>query len=361
LRILLFSDLHLHTWKYGSKVTPEGYNSRALYQFAVLNQIGNYAFDRGIQHVFFLGDLFHTHSQIPTQALSLAHNAFWWFKHKFNLETHFLVGNHDMVDKEGKIHSIGWLREYGTVIESQTTFHISGPVTMEKHGLFRDVKLTIHALPYTEDQETLNKFLADTPPGAIILMHQGIMGVPMGSGFVINEILSPELIPEQCKHAFTGHYHAHRKVNDKLTVVGSPTQLTWADVGDARGWVVYDTDTNTVEHVESSAPHFRVLDMEGGNYLPGGLPGHVTVESDFIRVVNWKGDRDELRSQLQSAGAAAVEFELDQILKPGHEEFKKASFSIEPILAEYDKLEMTDRRKTIGQLIRDQKYETSKI
>lgn len=345
MKILLFSDAHLHTWKYGSKITPEGYNSRLVRQFGVLNMIGTYAYENDIENVFFLGDLFHTHSQVPTQALSLAHNAFWWFKHKFKLNTTFLVGNHDMVDKAGRIHAIGWLREYGNVIEEQTTFTIGNQ--------------KFHALPYTEDETKLNEFLSETPNGAIILMHQGVAGIPMGSGFVINEMLNSEMIPEQCKHAFTGHYHTHKKVHDKLTIVGSMTQLTWADVGDARGWVVYDTDTNEVIHIEQTyAPEFRILDMENATYLAGGLPPTVPIDGNFIRVINWKGDRDELRKQLLDSGADAVEFELDRALKPDTDLFQAADFSIEPILKKYDEMTMTNRRQEIGRQIRDFSYET---
>lgn len=344
MKILLFSDLHLHTWKYGSKITPEGYNSRLIRQYGVLNQIGNYAFDNDIKHVFFLGDLFHTHSQIPTQALSLAHNAFWWFKHKFNLQSYFLVGNHDMMDREGKIHSVGWLREYGTVIEKQTTFKIDNQI--------------FHALPYTEDEEKIKNFLSEILPGAIVLMHQGVAGIPMGSGFVIDEVLSPEMIPEHCKHAFTGHYHAHKCVNEKFTVIGSPMQHTWGDVGDARGWIIYNTETNEVKQIQQTvASEFRILDLEGASYLAGGLPINVPIQANFIRVINWKGDRDELRKQLIEAGAEAVEFELDKSLKPDTNIFQSANFSVKPILDGYDKMKMTKRRKEIGKQVRDLSYE----
>lgn len=338
----------MHTWRYGATITEHGYNSRLLFQYKVLNDIAQYATANDIKHIFFLGDLFHTYSQVPTQVLSLAHNVFWWWKNQFNLDAYFLVGNHDMLDKkQGKIHSIGWLREYGTVIEEPCTFQVAGQ--------------TFHAMPYTEDAEKLHDFLQETPNGAIILLHQGVVGVPMGSGFVIDEILHPDLIPEQCKHLFTGHYHMHKKVNDKLTIVGSTMQLTWADVGDARGWVVYDTDTNEVEHVQSNAPEFRVFDMNDVSYLPGGLPPHMPVQNNFIRVVNWKGDRDELRETLKSQGAASVEFELDESIKPGTNLFKKADFSIEPIVKQYDEMEMPKRRKEIGKQIRDFSYETNKI
>ena len=55
-----------------------------------------------------------------------------------------------------------------------------------------------------------------------------------------------------------GHYHAHQKVSKRTWYAGSTDTFSYADSPEAaKGLVVIDTDTGTVEHVEN--PHERPL------------------------------------------------------------------------------------------------------
>ncbi|MHA2377599.1 MAG: hypothetical protein ACXAB9_15715, partial [Candidatus Thorarchaeota archaeon] len=70
-RFIIFSDLHLHLWTYGSKLVA-GRNQRLLDQINVLHQMFEYAEERGINNVFFCGDFFHTHGNLKTEVLDAA-------------------------------------------------------------------------------------------------------------------------------------------------------------------------------------------------------------------------------------------------------------------------------------------------
>lgn len=341
MKILIFSDLHLHTWKYGSYITDSGYNSRLLSQVNVLDQINKFADTNNIDHILFGGDLFHTHSSIPTQALSAAVQCFAMMSNKKIIA---LLGNHDMSNKAGNIHSLQWLREYATVVEWSSTIEFGESV--------------IHALPYTESEEELQTHLKNTPRDSILLLHQGVAGVPMGSGFVINEMLRPDMLDKvHCKAAFAGHYHTHKIVNEKLTVIGSPMQHTWGDVGEARGWIVYDTNTGVSKHYQSIAPEFRILDCGQSNIALGGAPPHFPIQNNFIRLINWIGDRDEIRQILKTQGAASIEFELSRDLRKEGTDIPvpEKEFDIETLVKEYENLPMTKQCKDIGKAIREGK------
>ena len=281
MRILIFSDIHLHNWHYGSTLV-DGMNSRLLDGANVLNQIAEYCKTNTIDYVVFGGDLFHEHGKINAAVLKVAWEGIRNIL-KHTGEMFLLVGNHDTSDKSMAVHAMHWLESFDqcTVIHKPT-----------HHYLFS-------ALPYTEDKDVLTKFFRDA--GQICFTHQGMSGVPIGSGFLINEIMTPSMIPSTVQRLFTGHYHKHTRVSDQVTVIGSTMQLTWADEGDKRGFLVYDTAIGSIEQIESKAPKFVTIDIN--NYT------QEQVSSNFVRVKGVSAaESEDVRKQLTEAGARSVEF-----------------------------------------------------
>ena len=120
MRFIVYSDLHLHCWSYGSKLI-EGRNSRLLQQIDVLNQMKKYAVQHGIRDIFCCGDVTHTQGRTDAEVLMAGHEVFsgisadgikqWW-----------IPGNHDYKDRAGTIHSLSWLKELGALVEKQEFF-----------------------------------------------------------------------------------------------------------------------------------------------------------------------------------------------------------------------------------------------
>lgn len=312
MKILIFSDIHLHNWHYGSTLI-NGMNSRLLDGANVLDQIADYCKTNTIDYVVFGGDLFHEHGKINAAVLKVAWEGIRNIL-KHTGEMFLLVGNHDTSDKSMAVHAMHWLESFDqcTVIHKPT-----------HHYLFS-------ALPYTEDKDVLTKFFRDA--GQICFTHQGMAGVPIGSGFLINEIMTPGMIPSTVKHLFTGHYHKHTRVSDQVTVIGSTMQLTWADEGDKRGFIVYDTTTGEIEHIESKAPKFVTIDTDAV-----GARGHNPFEGNFIRVVGATHNVDAIRTHITEAGARSVEFIQN---KEEHTTLKPLTtcngFHLPSLVAEYE-------------------------
>ena len=282
MKILIFSDLHLHNWQYGSTLV-NGMNSRLLDGANVLNQIAEYCKTNPIDYVVFGGDLFHTHGKIDAAVLKVAWEGIRNII-KHTGEMFLLVGNHDTSDKSMAVHAMHWLESFDqcTVIHKPTHNHL------------------FSALPYTEDITVLKDFFRDA--GQICFTHQGMAGVPIGSGFLINEIMTPSMIPSTIKHLFTGHYHKHTLVSDHVTVIGSTMQLTWADEGDKRGFLVYDTATGSIEQIESIAPKFVTVDWDA-------LTDIGPCENNFVRVINYaRYNQEATRVDIMESGARSVEF-----------------------------------------------------
>ena len=336
MKRLIFSDLHLHTWSYGATITEAGYNSRLWAQKLALDEMLAYAKEHQIDYAYFLGDLFHTHGQVPTQALSIA--ADFFRKLRAQCSVRAIVGNHDMANKAGNIHALEFLR-HG-----------------ELAGKWFDGGVNVYGLPYTEDEDKIKQFMDICGgTGGIVLLHQGVANVPLGSGYIIDERLKPEMIPDNCV-AFTGHYHFHRRVSQNLTVVGNLTGLNWSDANQPKGFVIYDDATGEIEHIEqTAAPNFVSFDGKQfrGNY-------EHPIAGNFLRL-NYPvamDDQEEIRKNYLAEGALTVEFpqlltdqEETATMKAGDE------LTIEHLVEAFERKDMNKRRREVGVDLREDNYE----
>lgn len=244
MRLVVYSDLHLHCWKSGATIV-DGRNSRLLDQQKVLEQIKQYCIQNEIEHLVCCGDVFHTQGKVDSEVLTVAWDSFLSI-HDGGIKQYWLVGNHDQKDKAGRIHSMPFLEELGTVVDS---WYID-----ENHGWV--------FLAHTHDKERLEWAFRNTG-GFTFFIHQGVSQVPMINGYMIDEIFKPEMVPSCARHVFSGHYHSFNRVNDKITIPGSPMQLTWADRGQKRGWLdvtIPEAGPLEIKHIESDCPKFPEFD-----------------------------------------------------------------------------------------------------
>ena len=197
---LIFSDLHLNTFAYGAHVTEEGFNSRLWQQWLAIEEMINDAEDQGCKFAYFCGDLTHTHGQVQTQVQVIATRLFKELRNR-GIKIRAIPGNHDMYDRRGTIHSLSFLADE------------------EISGSWVDEDQRVLALPYTTDEGVLKRFLSKAAGGGestLLLLHQGVSGLALASGFVLDERLTPDMIPDNCR-AFAGHYHQHAAVRPNLT------------------------------------------------------------------------------------------------------------------------------------------------
>ncbi|KKK65167.1 hypothetical protein LCGC14_2976870, partial [marine sediment metagenome] len=213
----------------------------------------------------------------------------------------------------------------------------------------------ISLLPYTEDKAVMKQFFKDVAKngeGISCFMHQGISNVPMGSGFLINEILTLDMIPDEIKHVYTGHYHKHTKVSDNATIIGSTMQLNWSDEGDTKGFLIVDTETGKIEQIESNAPRFVTYDMITA--LRPDRKRSVLVEGNFVRVTSYEDRfKDDIREELTGAGARSVEFVAHQVdVKRLQTPCGDDEFHLPSLVADYIKQQdVSEDRSKIGKEI----------
>lgn len=293
---VVFSDLHLHQWQYGSTIV-HGRNSRLVQQTKVVQSLHKYCLERDINEVVFCGDLFHT-STITAEVSKAAYEAFYPF-YRDGFRMWFIVGNHDQVSRTGGTHALDWFRYTGTVIDTN-----DGSDGVRLSGVAGRECLFV---PYLDSREELEERLAHFQSGFIFL-HQGVGGVEVNSkGFTLNEILTPDLIPSHCSMAFTGHYHSRRAVTSNLIIPGSTCQLNWGDEGEDRGWLEVRMDGDSVKEVEfinSEASKFITINE---NQIAANDPT-LNLSGNFIRVMSQGNySPEELQEFVLNNGAASVE------------------------------------------------------
>jgi DNA repair exonuclease SbcCD nuclease subunit len=285
-----------------------------------------------VKYAYFCGDLFHTHGTIPTQAIWIASEMFNRLRQN-GIKIRAIPGNHDQYDRQGRIHGLQFLPE------------------SERIGKWVDQGLEVRSLPYTDDDDVLKRFLGEAGSGEgnmMLMLHQGVSGIPLASGYVLDERLTSDMIPDNCR-AFTGHYHFHKAVTPKLTVVGNLTPLGWGDIDQEKGWLIWDDESPYFEQkIQTASPEFVTHNV-----------GDTTqIERRFVRYSDpiHYSEQPEIRERLIKEGALTVEFPKMKIEHETDNIRTGEGITAEHLAREFDK-KADGRRAEIGKEIRESTYE----
>lgn len=294
-RFCVFSDLHLHTWQYGSNLV-NGKNSRLQGQVQVVKDLVKYCTEKDISQCVFNGDLFHT-STVSAEVSQAAYEAFSEFKRN-KIDLTILAGNHDQSSADGTTHALSFFREHGRLVS------VGDETICESTTRLADIPALY--LPYTSSRAQLERWLTGFREGFLFL-HQGVGGVEVNSkGFTLNEILTPEMIPASCAMAFTGHYHSNKLVSSNLIIPGSTMQHNWGDQGEVRGWLDVAVDGEVVHDIQlvpSNSSKFITVDES----VIGG-PDSPNMLYNFVRVIsNGNYSPEEITEICLENGADSVE------------------------------------------------------
>jgi len=180
-KVLLFSDLHLHNWTYGA-AQERGWNSRLLVQKKFLEDLREVVIKENVDHVFFLGDLFHEHGVLRADVIEVAYNGFKGIAQSVSGKCVALVGNHDFLTRNGGIHSLTFMEGTG--------WEIAFPeYSFDK---FRFIS-------FIPDKKLFYDMLRMDKGHEFMFFHQGVLGVPMASGFELpDEVLRTTELPPEC-------------------------------------------------------------------------------------------------------------------------------------------------------------------
>ena len=253
-KFLIFADLHIHNYKQFNKD-----NSRLTNCLNVLDDIFETASATGINTILFPGDLFDSQKALPIIVVNQTIKKFIQLFEK-HPHVNFVAcsGNHDygsknLIDKPA-VSALTHLAEV----------FIDRFILID--NTFVDIdNVRIHAVPYYEYSDHYHDALEKRtfellePQTDLLMIHQTPDGIS-------NTSFAGDTDPDShlygyFQHIFCGHIHKREYLSNKFTVVGSPLHRDLGDVGETKGFLIYDSTNNIIEFVAlENYPEFIKVD-----------------------------------------------------------------------------------------------------
>lgn len=291
--IALSSDWHLHSYQ-GPMVRtlPDGTNSRLSDILACAEWMTKTAEERGAVAFLHGGDLTHNRKSMANEAW--ARVAQFMRRMGERIPTFVLEGNHDLSASGDGTSTVGALDGFVTSVPGVRTTVVG--------------RTKVGWLPYCEDPKQVRAAAEKlSRAGAQVLVAHLGLGDPRFADCVPVDYETPgkitvdDLLPDRFKQVFLGHYHTAQELLPNVRYMGSPLQLSFKEAGKAKGFWLYDTDSDEEpEFVENIAsPQFHI--MSGAEAVAKLAHGEVA-KSDFLWVKD--ATREDAAALSEASGSA---------------------------------------------------------
>jgi len=209
----------------------------------------------GITTIIDMGDTFDSRKGIDFSALSWAKDNYYDRLQEMGVNVHTIVGNHTAYYKNtNQVNAVDLLlREYDNV----TVYSEPTEVLLDK--------LKILFIPWInqENEERTLKLIKNTSCKCA-MGHLELQGFRVNKQIVMDHGFESKLF-EKFSHVFSGHYHT-RSDNGTVFYLGNPYEMFWTDVGDTRGFHIFDTETLEKTPINNPFRLFYNIYYEDTNY-----------------------------------------------------------------------------------------------
>lgn len=262
MKIAMVTDLHIGRYK-------GDYNFLSS-QLDFLNQFVDYVNDKknGIDKVVIPGDVWDNRNSISLLVFNRITDEF--FK-RLDVETHIILGNHDMYHLENsKVNLVKYLENVNSNIK-----FVEEITTIKEDGK----KLML--VPYLYNKDKVNEFkskLKKEVKTDFVIGHFEIDKAFPGSKMRLNDF------EKYTKRVISGHYHIHSSFKHKtlkFDYIGTPYELDRGDRETYKGFHILDTSDGSFETVENEVS-IRFKDI----YLEDIIDGKITKDDVKGNIVN---------------------------------------------------------------------------
>ena len=209
----------------------------------------------GITTIVDMGDTFDSRKGIDFSSLSWAKNNYYDRLRDMGCMIHSIVGNHTAYYKNtNDVNAIDLLlAEYDNI----KTYSEATEIKLDKLGV-----LLIPWINSENEKKTLKAINKSKSPMA--MGHLECKGFRIHRGYVMEQGIDVGLF-DKFEKVYSGHYHT-RSDDGKLFYLGNPYEMFWNDLGDTRGFHIFDTET--MEHTPVDNPYrmFYNIFYEDHNY-----------------------------------------------------------------------------------------------
>ncbi|KAI2642541.1 P-loop containing nucleoside triphosphate hydrolase protein [Xylaria nigripes] len=283
----------------------------------------------GISRVVICGDVLTSRSTQPTAVISAAYNFLSDLSSSVP-HVNVILGNHDLA----------YRRDYGTTaLEALKMSRLRPFVTLhDEVGKYNWDGRDVLVLPFREDQTELTTAVAHLDPieaartisFAHLALNRAVTqrhvvrddGSDAGHSIRYKGLTGPDYFSALAR-TFTGHFHSHQtilqpnqralpescedRLNGSVTYIGSPLQLTWADLQDEDRGVIL-LNPATLKHELKVNPHaVGYITVEGSDVLADNIDisrlqgKNVMILGKLTQFQYWTA-----RERLLSLGAQSV-------------------------------------------------------
>jgi UDP-2,3-diacylglucosamine pyrophosphatase LpxH len=252
--------------------------------------------EQGITTVVDMGDTFDSRKGIDFSALSWAKNNYYDRLQEMGVKVHTIVGNHTAYYKNtNEVNAVDLLlREYDNVtVYSDPTEVMLG-------------QLPVLFIPWINQENEANTLkLIEKTTCSCAMGHLELQGFRVNKQIVMEHGLEGKLFGKFSR-VYSGHYHT-RSDNGTVFYLGNPYEMFWTDVGDTRGFHIFDTETVTHEPINNPFRLFYNIYYEDTNHQTFDTREY---ENKIVKiVVRKKSDTKKFEKfvdKLYSAGVAEL-------------------------------------------------------
>lgn len=306
MKILFFSDLHVHNIHRFSYITPNGRTVRENEHLDCARVVSDLIKKENIDRVVFGGDAIATvGDSLSTQCLDTLCEFFKIIQKtciERNIEFDILVGNHDLSSNTNTLstHKLKAFSEWSNINVYDT------PTISDNHVY----------MPYCSNDETAESFLNNIPDkqNKIVFSHLELNNVNLGADIYSKKGVNIELL-QQFKMTLQGHYHSLQTIAKNIIVSGSTQCLSFKDRGSARNnIIIYDTETNKYKRESFNCPQWltftddnidELLSIDDNNYVL------LKLASDLLLT-------PEIKNKLETVKGKEVMIEINRISTNRH-------------------------------------------
>ena len=250
--------------------------------------------EHGVEAVIHMGDAFDSRKSIDYQSLEWAKRVVFNPLKKYDV--HMIIGNHDTYYKNtNEVNSPELLLQTYSNIKAY-----SQPTEVKVGGL--DI-LFLPWINQGNEELSLNTIKKTTCRCA--MGHLELQGFRVNRQIIMEHGLESELF-KKFETVFSGHYHT-RSDNGTVFYLGNPYEMFWTDVGDTRGFHIFDTDTLEKTPINNPFTLFHNIYYEDTNHQTFDTREY---ENKIVKViVRKKSDTKKFEKfidKLYSAGVAEL-------------------------------------------------------
>lgn len=216
--------------------------------------------ERGIKTVVHLGDLLDRRKFINFAILNRVRTDFVDRIVEDEIDLHCIIGNHDTFFKNtNEVNSVQEL------FRDVPNFKIySDPATVRFDGV------DLLFLPWINSSNYERSLAAVEESKAVVCMgHLELQGFEMYRGTKCEHGMSRETF-SKFHSVFSGHFH-HRSTQGNIHYLGSPYEMTFADMEDSLGFHIFDTEDLSLEFIPNPYRMFFRVVYDDHTQEPGQL------------------------------------------------------------------------------------------